>query len=476
MCGITGIISKKALDHYAVSTMMNGLLHRGPDANGIFTDESQAVALAHTRLSIIDLSTEANQPFYSQDKRYVVVFNGEIYNFQQIRNELMTHHSIQFKTHSDTEVIIEAFSVWKEEFVKRLQGMFAIAIFDQITQKLFLFRDRAGKKPLFYFSSKDFFAFASEIKALLKHPAIRAQVKINKDVISSFLHLGYIPEPATIYSNIHKFPSGHLGEIDCDTNLILKSYWKIRDNILPRKIKSADFAKKQLQELLDDAVKERLISDVPLGAFLSGGTDSSLVSAIASKFTSSPLKTFSIGFKESKFDESKYAREVGKHLKLNHSEYILSEREAVDILETYLHHFDEPFADTSAIPTMLVSKLARKEVKVVLTGDGGDELFQGYGAYSWANRLDRPLTKIIRQPLKVLLRASGKSRFERIAHMLESVKIGSERSHIFSQEQYFFSQQEIRDDLLKDRNTFNEVIFFRRSNISFLNKKSGMIY
>ena len=188
-----------------------------------------------------------------------------------------------------------------------LQGMFAIAIFDQLSQKLFLFRDRAGKKPLFYFSSEGFFAFASEIKALLKHPAIRTQVKINKDVISSFLHLGYIPEPATIYSNIHKFPSGHFGEIDRSANLILKSYWKIQDNIHPGKIKSANFAKKQLQVLLDDAVKERLISDVPLGAFLSGGTDSSLVSAIASKFTSSPLKTFSIGFKESKFDESKYA-------------------------------------------------------------------------------------------------------------------------------------------------------------------------
>ena len=454
MCGIAGIISQKTLDHSAVSKMMNGLLHRGPDANGIFTDESQTVALAHTRLSIIDLSTAANQPFYSQDNRYVVVFNGEIYNFQQIRNELITHHSIQFNTHSDTEVIIEAFALWKEEFVKRLHGMFAIAIFDQLEQRLFLFRDRVGKKPLFYFSSDGFFAFASEIKALLKHPTIRTQVELNKDVISSFLHLGYIPEPATIYSNIHKFPSGHLGEIDRSANLILKSFWKIQNNIHPEKIKSADFAKKKLHVLLDEAVMERLISDVPLGTFLSGGTDSSLVSAIAAKFTSSPLKTFSIGFKESKFDESKYARKVAQHLHTNHSEYILEEREAIDILETYLHHFDEPFADTSAIPTMLVSKLARKEVKVVLTGDGGDELFQGYGAYTWANRLDRPLTKIIRQPLKVLLRASGKSRFERIAHMLEPVKIGSERSHIFSQEQYFFSQQEIRDSLLKDKSTF----------------------
>lgn len=434
--------------------MVNGILHRGPDANGIFVDKTGTVALAHTRLSIIDLSAGANQPFHSADQRYVVVFNGEIYNFQQIREELSSRYGVSFKTHSDTEVIAEGFAVWREKIVERLEGMFAIAILDQQEHKVYLFRDRAGKKPLFYFQSEGIFAFASEIKSLLLHPETRSKVKINKSIIATFLHLGYIPEPATIYTNIFKFPAAHYAVVDGNLRVDSKPYWSLQENIHPGKIKSPEEAKRQLTLLLDEAVQERLISDVPLGTFLSGGTDSSLVSAVASRQISAPLKTFSIGFKESKFDESKYAREVAKHLGTDHAEYILTEREAIDILEIYLRHYDEPFADTSAIPTMLVSKLARKEVKVILTGDGGDELFQGYGSYTWANRLSNPFVKVVKQPLKFALQSSGKSRLERIARLLESVIVGGIRSHIFSQEQYFFSQQEIRDQLLKDKSTF----------------------
>lgn len=434
--------------------MVNGILHRGPDANGIFVDKTGTVALAQTRLSIIDLSAGANQPFHSADQRYVVVFNGEIYNFQQIREELSSRYGVSFKTHSDTEVIAEGFAVWREKIVERLEGMFAIAILDQQEHKVYLFRDRAGKKPLFYFQSEGIFAFASEIKSLLLHPETRSKVKINKSIIATFLHLGYIPEPATIYTNIFKFPAAHYAVVDGNLRVDSKPYWSLQENIHPGKIKSPEEAKRQLTLLLDEAVQERLISDVPLGTFLSGGTDSSLVSAVASQHTSTPLKTFSIGFKESKFDESKYARDVARHLGTDHAEYILNEREAIDILEIYLRHYDEPFADTSAIPTMLVSKLARKEVKVILTGDGGDELFQGYGSYTWANRLSNPFIKMVQQPLKFALKMSGKSRLERIAQLLEPVKAGGIRSHIFSQEQYFFSQQEIRDQLLKDKSTF----------------------
>ena len=434
--------------------MVSGILHRGPDANGIFVDTTGTVALAHTRLSIIDLSTGANQPFHSGDQRYVVVFNGEIYNFQQIREELTSRHAVSFKTHSDTEVIAEGFAVWREKMVDKLEGMFAIAILDQQEHKVYLFRDRAGKKPLFYFQSEGIFAFASEIKSLLQHPVIRSKVKVNKNIVATFLHLGYIPEPATIYTNVFKFPAAHYAVVDNNLNAETKPYWNLQENIHPGGVKSPEEAKRQLALLLDKAVQERLISDVPLGAFLSGGTDSSLVSAVASRHTSTALKTFSIGFKESKFDESKFARDVAKHLGTDHAEYILTEREAIDILEIYLRHYDEPFADTSAIPTMLVSKLARKEVKVILTGDGGDELFQGYGSYTWANRLANPLMKIMQQPLKLALQMSGKSRLERVAELLEPVKIGGVRSHIFSQEQYFFSQQEIRDQLLKDKSIF----------------------
>jgi asparagine synthase (glutamine-hydrolysing) len=454
MCGIAGIFSTTTLNRQTVSGMVSGILHRGPDANGIFVDKTGTIALAHTRLSIIDLSTGANQPFHSADQRYVVVFNGEIYNFQQIREELVSRYSISFKTHSDTEVIAEGFAVWREKIVDRLEGMFAIAILDQQEHQVYLFRDRTGKKPLFYFQSDGIFAFASEIKSLLQNSIIRSKVKTNRGAVTTFLHLGYIPEPATIYTNIFKFPSAHYAVVDSSLSVKPKPYWNLQDNIHPGEMKAPEHAKRQFTLLLDKAVQERLVSDVPLGAFLSGGTDSSLVSAVAARYTSTPLKTFSIGFKESKFDESKYARDVAKHLGTDHAEYILTEREAIDILEIYLRHYDEPFADTSAIPTMLVSKLARKEVKVILTGDGGDELFQGYGAYMWANRLANPFMRIAQQPLKYALQASGKNRLKRIAELLEPVKIGGLRSHIFSQEQYFFSQQEIKDQLLKDKNIF----------------------
>jgi asparagine synthase (glutamine-hydrolysing) len=452
MCGIAGIISETSDIRSVIEQMTTALVHRGPDANSFAIDPSRRFAVGHTRLSIIDLSEQANQPFFSKDRRYIIVFNGEIYNFRELRDELIANHGIQFTTSSDTEVIIEAFAIWKEKMVLRLEGMFAIAIVDQKDSKLYLFRDRAGKKPLFYFEGNGLFAFASEIKSLLKHPQVKQAAKINKAVVSTFLHLGYIPEPATIYTTIFKFPAGHWGEIGVRSALEKKPYWRIQDAIGGKKITSPAEAKKQLAALLDRAVKERMISDVPLGAFLSGGTDSSLVTAFAAKHATSPLQTFSIGFTNSKFDESKFAREVASRLHTEHTDYILEEKEAVDILETYLNHFDEPFGDTSAIPTMLVSKLARQKVTVALTGDGGDELFQGYGAYAWANRLNNKSSLIkLAQPL---LRNSGNSRLMRIADLVESPNYGSSFSHIFSQEQYLFSQQEICDKLLADPGDF----------------------
>jgi asparagine synthase (glutamine-hydrolysing) len=233
-------------------------------------------------------------------------------------------------------------------------------------------------------------------------------------------------------------------------NLTLKQFWKWHDHVSVAESGSIKDNKLHLQALLNNAVKKRLISDVPLGAFLSGGTDSSLITALASRHVSGPLKTFSIGFKDSKFDESDFARQVAKHLKTSHTEYQLAEAEAIDLLETYLHHFDEPFADTSAIPTMLVSKLARQEVKVVLTGDGGDELFQGYGTYAWADRLDQLFWQVFKRPIRAGMMISGKSRLQRISQMLDAVAIGGIRSHIFSQEQYLFSQMEVRDQLLNN--------------------------
>ena len=452
MCGIAGVYRNEGVDRDAVAAMTAAVAHRGPDAHGVYVSGSFGVG--HTRLSIIDLSTGANQPFHSADGRYVMVFNGEIYNFQQVRDALLAEREIAFRTHSDTEVVLEAFIYWGVKMVERLEGMFAIGIVDQQERKLFLFRDRAGKKPLYYYQSGDLFAFASEIKALLRHPEVQQNKHINHGVITSFLHLGYIPEPYTIYKNLFKFPAGSWGVVGAGISLRTEAYWRITEHLKPAAPVDDNQAIGKLDQLLDDAVQKRLISDVPVGAFLSGGTDSSLITALASRHVSTPLRTFSIGFSESKFDESKYARDVAQHLGTDHTAYVLSEREAVDLLEVYLKHFDEPFADTSAIPTMLVSQLARRDVTVALTGDGGDELFQGYGSYTWANRLAGGPWKTFRAPLRMALGLSGKSRLERVARLLEPVIAGDLRSHIFSQEQYFFTQGEIRDRLLRNPKDF----------------------
>ncbi len=451
MCGICGIVSKQRIEPQTIQLLTRALRHRGPDAENVYMNEARTSALGHTRLSIIDLSMQANQPMYSQDGRLVVVFNGEIYNFKNIRTELESLNSeIRFRTNSDTEIILHAFACWGVEMVKRLDGMFAIAIYDTSLDKIFLFRDRVGKKPLYYFCDHQHFIFASEIKSLLKHPSVIASKEIDRQAVHEFLHLGYIPEPKTIYRSIRKFPAGSIGEVWSNLSFSIYQYWKAEDQLSQEQILSNDTGLKEaLKDKLHKAVKKRLISDVPLGSFLSGGTDSSLVTAIASEHTTGALKTFSIGFKENKFGEQRFAAKVAARLKTEHHEYTLSETEAAGILETYLHHLDEPFADTSVIPTMLVSQLARKEVTVALTGDGGDELFLGYGAYTWAQRLANPVLKTIQSPLALGLKTFGRARYKRIAQVLEKVDKQHLRSHIFSQEQYFFSDHEIRNTLLK---------------------------
>ncbi|HEY5751318.1 MAG TPA: asparagine synthase (glutamine-hydrolyzing) [Chryseolinea sp.] len=450
MCGIAVVLSKSAGGAQDIEPMIAQLRHRGPDAQSAWLSDDGKVALGHTRLSVIDLSETANQPMVSQDGRYIIVFNGEIYNFKTIRKEIeTTHPQVKFKTTSDTEVILHAYALWGEQMMSRLGGMFALAIWDTETKTMFMCRDRVGKKPLFYYQDDNYFIFASEIKSLLKHPVVNsAKRQIDTGAVHQFLHLGYIPEPRTIFSSIKKFPAGFAGTVNAGLAMEIRAYWSIEGQLHPKSSADEGSVKQNLKNILTEAVQQRLISDVPLGTFLSGGTDSSLVTALASKSSTGPLKTFSIGFAENKFDESDYARRVASHLGTDHHAYTLSEREAVGILETYLKHFDEPFADTSAIPTMLVSKLARKEVTVALTGDGGDELFQGYGAYDWAERLHNPLLQAFQTPLAYGLRNFGNSRLKRISHMLEKVDKAQIRSHIFSQEQYFFSDRELKENLL----------------------------
>lgn len=437
MCGIAGYFSNTEIAHHdELSLMTNAIKHRGPNAAGYYT--SAHVGLGHRRLSIIDLSETANQPMYSSCGRYVIVFNGEIYNFKEIAQELSDY---SFSTHSDTEVLLAAFIRWGTGFVHRLNGMFAFAIYDLKQECLYLYRDRMGIKPLYYFKDATRFVFASELKSLEAISSI-SKSNIDHQAINDFLYLGYIPSPNSIYQNIKKFPSGHFAVVK-KSSFSFHSYWKLEAQIEQRPITDIDEAKNQLRTLLENAVKYRLISDVPFGTFLSGGIDSSLVTALAQQLAPHPVKTFSIGFKEAKFNEAHYAEKVAQHLGTEHHTEVLSYADALELLNTAIDIYDEPFADSSAFPTLLVSAFAKKHVTVILSGDGGDETHLGYGMYNWGKRLQHPLLKWFRKPLSLGL-SLGNNRMKRAATLFNYPDAALLKSHIFSQEQYFFHQQEIQ--------------------------------
>ncbi len=417
MCGIVGFYSNNNLfSKDEMSKMLQKISHRGPDAEGTYF--AKGVGLGHKRLSIIDLSKEANQPMYSHSGNSVIVFNGEIYNFKEIITEL----GIKTKTLSDTEVIIEAFEKWGPSFVEKLNGMFAMAIYQIAENKLFLFRDRMGIKPLFYYFKDNQLVFASELKALIQADHIKKKIEINPEAVNTFLHLGYIPAPNTIYKNINNFPQGSYAEFNGE-KLEIKQYWNIADKISKNTHTNFNDAKTQLNDLLNQSVKYRLIADVPYGTFLSGGIDSSLVSAIAQKVSNHQLKTFSIGFAESKFNESEYAQKVAQHLETDHHSFTLTENEAIELVPDIFNYYDEPFADASAIPTMLVSKMARQQVTMTLSGDGGDELFHGYGMYNWATRLNNPAARMFKMPAKNYLTFLGTDTKEHLIYLIGMILV-----------------------------------------------------
>ncbi|MCX7862107.1 MAG: asparagine synthase (glutamine-hydrolyzing) [Bacteroidales bacterium] len=442
MCGIVGYFSNKNNDDSLTFTnVLKPLIHRGPDCQNFFYE--RPVYLGHTRLSIIDLTADANQPMFSDDKRYVIVYNGEVYNFKEIAKK----YNIQAKTQSDTEIILKSFLLLGNKAVSEFNGMFAVAIYDRIEKKITFFRDRIGKKPLFYYHNKNIFAFASEIKALLNIPEIAHNLTLNYKAIHYYLHLGYIPEPLTIYNEINKFPSAHVG-VYSNNSLVFETYWKIEDYIKKEYLSDEKEALEQLRHLLTNSVKYRLISDVPYGLFLSGGVDSSIIAAIAQQLTGN-LKTFTIGFEEQKYNEAPFAKTIADYLKTDHTEYILRFDEAIQLIDQYLELFDEPFADSSALPTMLVSKLAKKDVTVVLSGDGGDELFWGYGAYRWTKRIHHPIIHTVHHPIRYILQR-GNSRFKRVSKLFDYSENDFIPAHIFSQEQYFFTTKEIKQLINKE--------------------------
>jgi asparagine synthase (glutamine-hydrolysing) len=417
--------------------MTSCLAHRGPDAESFYSDSH--AALGHRRLSIIDLSSAANQPMRSADGRWVLMFNGEIFNYLELAEELQT----SLRTRSDTEVMLELFAMQGLTAVSRLNGMFAIALYEEQKKEMHLFRDRLGVKPLYYYRDGLEWFFASEMKALLAAEKISRRLTLDFEAVGAYLQFGYIPEPLTIWKEIRKFPAGHQLTVS-PAGHQWKCYWRATDQLTSSTLRDLGEAKNKLKELLESAVALRMIADVPFGAFLSGGIDSSLVTAIAQRHSPAPVKTFTIGFKEEKFNEAAKAKKIAHYLGTDHEEMEMSYRDALEMCETAMDLFDEPFADSSAIPTLLVSKMARQKVKMILSGDGGDELFMGYGMYRWASRLSHPLYRAVRQPAASVLSLLG-NRARRAASLFRFDSGTDLRAHILSQEQYYFSGQETKE-------------------------------
>lgn len=412
MCGICGFISKDPVKIPDLKKMNDKMIHRGPDDSGeeIFDiEDGYAAGMAHRRLSILDLSEKGHQPLTSPDKRVTIVYNGEIYNFRELKKELSGY---PFVSQCDTEVILASYLTWGIDCVEKLDGMFAIAIFDREDNKLYLARDRAGKKPLYYWHDKSRFVFASELKPVMEYPYFRKE--INRDILPDYLFHQYIAAPDTIFQNVKKLEQGTYLLYHYASHKIEKHrYWDLKEQYhrnSKNQIKDYNEAKDGLKQVLERAVEKRMISDVPLGTFLSGGYDSSLVTAIAAKFSAAPIKTYTIGFQEKDYNEAEYAKEISKYLGTNHTELYVTKNDMRAMIDEIAVYYDEPFADSSQIPTMLVSKLASGKVKVVLTGDGGDEFFCGYNVYELlpaAQKLDLLGEMVYRLCHSKIMRSSG---------------------------------------------------------------------
>jgi asparagine synthase (glutamine-hydrolysing) len=392
MCGICGKIAydKEDIGEELLREMCDSFSYRGPDDKGIYlkkagqgNDGTIAVGLGHTRLSIIDLSDAGHQPMSNEDGSLWVVYNGEIYNFKEIKADL-EKRGHKFKSHTDTEVILHLYEEEGIDCVNRFNGMFAFAIWDEKKSSLFICRDRIGIKPLIYYWDGSQFAFSSEIKALLCDPSIPRD--LDYEALRLYLTFSYVPSPYTIFQGIRKLDPGHYILLK-NGKLENRPYWDLplsadADTDSLSISNQAEIYKKRIYESVSEAVRKRLIADVPLGAFLSGGIDSSIVVGFMAKHSKEPVKTFSIGFKDIKlFDETEYAREVADHFGTDHHEFKLTYKDILDVFPRVLSTFDEPFADSSAIPTYIVSRETRKYVTVALSGDGGDELFAGYRSY-----------------------------------------------------------------------------------------------
>jgi len=449
MCAISGYVGTNS-DKAFLRPLSMLMSHRGPDASNVEVTafKNKYIHLAHNRLSIQDLNILANQPM--ENEKFLIVFNGEIYNHLEIRSEINMQ---SFKTHSDTETLLYAFSEFGiERTIKKLIGMFSIALFDKESEKLYLIRDRVGIKPLYWTYQNDEFAFSSELKGL---PAQFKNNVSNKSLIQ-FMSLGYTPGQNSYYEGINKLEPAHILVFD-GKNISVNRYWDLPNE---RHKLTYDDAVIQAEELIRSSIKYRLLSDLEVGSFLSGGVDSSLVSAIMQQESSQNIKTFSIGFEDPKYDESIYAKEVARYIKSDHFEYKFKAEDALNLIEKIDYHFDEPFGDASSLPMMLLSKKTKEHVTVALSGDGGDELFLGYDRYfltqNYYNKFNA-IPPLLRRVFSSICKVSGQDKLEKIAYPLKhlskenlySVLYSSikpwELSNIFSKEFIYeaFGKEEV---------------------------------
>lgn len=407
MCGIVGFFSRVESKHAYIAAMTNELIHRGPDSFGLWVDNTSQIAMGHRRLSIVDLSESGAQPFVSSCGRYVLCYNGEIYNHLRLREELEASPNFDgWRGHSDTETLVASIRHWGvEQTLPKLNGMFAFALWDRNTQKLYLARDRFGEKPLYYGRANNSFLFASELKAMEKHPDWEG--KIERDALALFMRYNNIPAPYSIFKGIYKLlPAHYVVVTEHGTSIGAPvCYWSLEENarlgIGTRGGNPHSYAD-ELDSLLRDAVAIRMASDVPVGAFLSGGYDSTMIVAAMQAQSTRPVRTFSIGNEATELNEAPYAAAVARYLGTDHTELYITDKDAIDIIPLLPAIYDEPFADSSQIPTFLVSRLARREVTVALSGDGGDELFAGYNRHgygvkfwSWLQNIPRGMRRAL---------------------------------------------------------------------------------
>ena len=428
MCGIAGVVSPGYSSHarYAhVQGMVKFIAHRGPDDEGIWCDEDSGAALGHRRLSIVDLSPRGHQPMLSHDGRYVVVFNGEIYNFQSIREKLEREQPRAWRSDSDTEILLEAIAAWGvRRALQECVGMFALAVWDKKAKALSLARDRVGEKPLYYGWLGQTLVFASEVNALRQHPDWSQE--IDRNSLALLMRYGYVPAPYSIFEGIHKLRPGCLLNVRYGTRQVsIEKYWSGYDAIETAKTNlfkgTREDAADELERLLKQSLSGQMIADVPLGAFLSGGIDSSTIVAVMQSLSARPIQTFSIGFNVPGRNEAVEAKAVAEHLGTNHTELYVTEQDALDVIPQLPEVYSEPFADESQIPTYLVSKLARSRVTVSLSGDAGDELFSGYTRYTLTDTMWRRLSSAptwMREATSRLLRAVSPRAYDAAAERL----------------------------------------------------------